>query len=806
MKHNLIVFSLYECFIDEITRDVYEKYSQEDGVIPFKAVKWIFIGPPQVGKTTTKMRLLEQIYNIKSEGGIIKPDSTGIEKPVEVISAAMISDNDAKNSLYWKALNESQLDKALMCYINSQSISSKRHSVVLFRNRTHPSESVDDLLKSANRNEHSLEAGDCSTSFNKDSPIHLLAASENDENDDFSESSNDSTSHSLISSYTFDERINTDLVFSDSLQILENKQSENTFTISSDAESQTEILEVSSLMDLMKKKQHSPKQLSLVLDFIKTQCSDEAFFQFAKEIKDSISGSTCIYITDTGGQPEFLRLLPVILSKPAFYFVFFSLFQQLDKAYTVNLTKDGKTHALYQSTHTVKDILSQLLFSLHIPTDGGKYSKIKSRALLFGTNADRPYKAIDKINNELKTVLPSNLSDVTSVESNFSTVFIPVDNMNGSEVEISKIRQYLEKLVKEIEPVKVPVSWLIFHILLRKRFKNSKVCSLNDCQQLASECSIAKDHVKAVLTFIHQNLGTILYYGKVDENVIICVPDVLLNIISELVVVSVGEGKSTEANTYGIIHEDFLESLMSDKEVYGDLDAQYVIKVMKHFQLVAMLSEKDEISSDSVFTNSAPLFFPGVLRPDPDYNNNLVSTDHNIHTTLLISFGEKIEMPPHLFQNLIVTLRAQSVEMEKKEPQLMWSLSHDHSRYNDHIYFKVSYCKEEWFVELQLRKIMTEYIEVRCKPIEDVSTQSIQQYWNIVYHNIKKVLNIVCDTFPHTRHLKPMYGAYCWSGNDLHFSKYNEEKSTFLCNNCDWDKKEATVWFQPFKEVGIINR
>ena len=81
---------------------------------------------------------------------------------------------------------------------------------------------------------------------------------------------------------------------------------------------------------------------------------------------------------------------------------------------------------------------------------------------------------------------------------------------------------------------------------------------------------------------------------------------------------------------------------------------------------------------------------------------------------------------------------------------------------------------------------------------------SYRQYWYIVYQNIKKVLNFVCDTFPHTCHLKPMYGAYCWSGNGLHFSKYNEEKSTFLCNYCDWDKKEAMVWFQPLKDISII--
>ena len=52
--------------------------------------------------------------------GNMRPDSTGLEKPVEVISATMISDNETETNIYWKPLNESQLDQALMCYINSQ--------------------------------------------------------------------------------------------------------------------------------------------------------------------------------------------------------------------------------------------------------------------------------------------------------------------------------------------------------------------------------------------------------------------------------------------------------------------------------------------------------------------------------------------------------------------------------------------------------------------------------------------------------------------------------------------------------------
>ena len=240
---------------------------------------------------------------------------------------------------------------------------------------------------------------------------------------------------------------------------------------------------------------------------------------------------------------------------------------------------------------------------------------------------------------------------------------------------------------------------------------------------------------------------------------IVCVPDVLLKIISELVVASVTQctkDKFTGVSTHGEIHEEFLNSLMNNKEIYGQLDAQYVIKVMSHFQLITTL-EKDSINN--TVHDSAPLFAPSLLLPD--HNGNQAPTNHDIHTTLLVSFGND-EIPPHLFQNLIVALRAQSMEIERKDSQLMWSLSHDHSRYNDHIYFKVSYCKKEGVVELQLKKLeLAYYIEVRCKCLYH---QNIQ---NFVFQNIKKVLCLVCDTFPHTRHIKPMYGAYCWSHDSL---------------------------------------
>ena len=775
------------------------------------------------------MRLLKQIENIQSEGGNIKPDSTGLEKPVEVMSATMISANEADNSLYWKALTESQLGQALMCYINSQPTYT---STIESLSQTHKHSQTPDCIDTMSTE---LTENNAFSQNNKDSSEEHLSLQSRKRSHTF-----DSTFTNLkkrACSFENDDKLFSQyckpchmsdkeqlLIFqsrkrshsSDSIADTMNKKQatsidsendENEFASNSkesldysatesEQPEESDNMEIEHTTLLLRKERHIS---SVVMNFIKKQCNDKDFLNLFKELKDSVSSSTSIYITDTGGQPEFLRLLPVILSKPAFYFVFFSLAQCLNRAYAVWFTKDGETQALYQSTQTVKEVLVQLLSSLHIHTDDEKYSKVKSRALLFGTNADHPYKDVDEISDELKEIFPSDSNYVTSVESKFKTVFIPVNNMSGTEDEIISIRQYLEELVNDIEPVNIPVRWLIFHLLLRKRFKEAKVCSLKACEQLAKECFIVEDDVQAILVYIHENMGTILYYRDIDRNVIVCVPDVLLKIISELVVVSViqstsTEDKVTDVSTHGEIHEEFLNSLMDNKEVYGQLDAQYVIKVMRHFQLITTLTEKDSINN--AVHDSAPLFAPSLLRPDQKGNQG--PTDHDVRTTLLVSFGND-EMPPHLFQNLIVALRAQSMEIEKKDSQLMWSLSPDHFRYSDHIYFKVSYCKKEGVVELQLKKLeLAYYIEVRY---ECLSHQSIQYF---VLQNVKKVLHLVCDTFPHTRHIKPVYGAYCWSNDSLHFSEYNEEKSTFLCRNCVWDKSEVLIWFQLSEEVSLI--
>ena len=81
------VFAFYCFFCINIEADpqletLLEKYRHES-TIKHKSLKCLFTGPPRVGKTTLKKRLLRVIKNLISSG-VISP-SGGLERPISVV-------------------------------------------------------------------------------------------------------------------------------------------------------------------------------------------------------------------------------------------------------------------------------------------------------------------------------------------------------------------------------------------------------------------------------------------------------------------------------------------------------------------------------------------------------------------------------------------------------------------------------------------------------------------------------------------------------------------------------------------------
>ena len=117
----MYVYIYIDC--DARFNDLRRKYRQL-GEIDFTAVKWLLVGPPQVGKTVTKYHLLHEIESLRQR--LKHSDSTGIEAPIEMTyidnDVAVINATDGSSEPTWTRLNIDDLTESLIQSVESQDI------------------------------------------------------------------------------------------------------------------------------------------------------------------------------------------------------------------------------------------------------------------------------------------------------------------------------------------------------------------------------------------------------------------------------------------------------------------------------------------------------------------------------------------------------------------------------------------------------------------------------------------------------------------------------------------------------------
>ena len=247
-------------------------------------------------------------------------------------------------------------------------------------------------------------------------------------------------------------------------------------------------------------------------DYVKQLMQEVLEKRRLRTIKD-IEKTTTLYLMDTGGQPEFHEIMPLILNGPALHLVFFNLAIDLDEPVFIQFCQQDGTNATttYESSCTGKQMIYQLLSSLYCLSIGiSPHSK--PTAVLIGTHLDQLKKKIEEINDSLKS-----LSNIEFHDRGFLTypkedenIFIPVNNYSGGEEEIEHLQVFLRQIIVDrFNPVELPSSWLFFHLILRHRYESSPgVCRLAECRALAKGCGLDEKDVSKVLQYIHQNLGT----------------------------------------------------------------------------------------------------------------------------------------------------------------------------------------------------------------------------------------------------------------------------------------------------------
>ena len=333
-----------------------------------------------------------------------------------------------------------------------------------------------------------------------------------------------------------------------------------------------------------------------------------------EELQQLLDDITMINMTDVGGQPAFLEMLPALTISPALYLLFFRLDQELGRDYPVKFrAADGKHEVTLETSYCAEEILYQSLssiacFSCHSPhADTGLASKpqASSSALVFGTYKDRVNESeISRKEDALqkmfaKTELYQKGLLLKSLDGKF---FFTVDNMSGTdESEMSGIRNDIEAIIKHhFPPFSIPVSWLIFRIALH--LLNKPVVNLAQCKGIAKRLNMSTSNsLEDALLFFHREVGSVMYYSDIPSlsNVVICSPQVIFDCISKLIIdkfqYSNRALKSWEVDEFyakGIFSFSHIKTGHSEEGSY--LTLKQLMDLLKHLNILAEIKLDQE--------------------------------------------------------------------------------------------------------------------------------------------------------------------------------------------------------------------
>ena len=283
-----------------------------------------------------------------------------------------------------------------------------------------------------------------------------------------------------------------------------------------------------------------------------------------KQVKYTLEYTALINIEDTGGQPEFMDMLPALVMGPSLYFIFCRLIDDLKSRYTVSYLSpsSGESTVPMESTYTVEEVILQALSAVACARLSPDTSEVGSAAknlqpssnsvaFIVGTHKDLvTEEQIAKFDAELKEAITSTdfYKEGLIEPASKDRLVLAVNNKDGGIVEVERIRKFLEdRILHHFKKIPIPASWLIFSLCLRNRVQ--RTASLQNCLSLAQQLGMPPEETRVALWFLHHHAGVLMYFPEVPELEDLIVSDVqiIFDSVTNMIVNTFKFGKVTAA-------------------------------------------------------------------------------------------------------------------------------------------------------------------------------------------------------------------------------------------------------------------
>ena len=390
-----------------------------------------------------------------------------------------------------------------------------------------------------------------------------------------------------------------------------------------------------------------------------------------------LNGARFVHLLDTGGQPSFQAVLPLLLDVPCTYVLVFNAAEGLNAPVPITYRPDDTTvvvsgsrpetawammlrslSSVYTLVHNVSGDVRALLVDNRLPP---------LRTVIVGTFADQLEQmgniatATEEIDRQIKQ-LENKPYYSSLIPNSDGQLFHLVNNLPRQEVSertpreqasINNLRGVLSHPAGALN-AKIPIGWYQFEMVSRmvdqKFFKFSEL--LDHARELKSIISADPSQFRSLLQLFH-SLGVFTFIDHEDVSHMVCTDSsVFLQVVSKLLAVEFKDPKCIAVRIFketGILSLD--KGLFSELGIPKEVDPVWLLRCLCYLGVAACLSLP---SADT------PEYFIPAALPSEDREN---VSEHGSVAPLMVAFQfqvnkfvSKEDFPHGIFARLAVEL------------------------------------------------------------------------------------------------------------------------------------------------------
>ncbi|XP_065909519.1 uncharacterized protein [Dysidea avara] len=331
-------------------------------------------------------------------------------------------------------------------------------------------------------------------------------------------------------------------------------------------------------------------------------------------------------LLDTGGQPQFINMLPAVNTSATVMFVVLNMLHVLgakgfDERVLVHHYKNGiKSYEPYTLNYTNKDLIKCLVALLKdsIITDVPlpdvtvlqKGRDSKPGLCFVGTHLDQVNeKDVDTVSDQLEEIVSQlEPSDNVSIW-NCNKILFAVDNTLSGKQEYSQdsianqICSEIKAILDEKAVYEVPITWILLELEIRRICGkgNKSFIAISEVVELFQEIipgcdkKSAEVQVKAALRF-HHMFGILLYFHNVPnmKDFVISNPQWLFTNLTNFVCFSfdgriVDRKALNNLKSKGILSKSLIDKIKTDKIItdsLGGIKLEFFLELLKYFNII----------------------------------------------------------------------------------------------------------------------------------------------------------------------------------------------------------------------------